>query len=114
MDLSRRKTVLGLAALALLVALAYAPALRAGFIWDDDTTVTANPLIQGSGGLGQFWLSTHAADYWPAAYTLLWCEWRLWAGSPLGFHVIALALHFGTAALLWAVLRRLGIPGAFL
>lgn len=50
---------------ALLVAAtlaAYLPVWRAGFIWDDDTFLWRNPLIQGSDGLFRLWFTTAAPD----------------------------------------------------
>ena len=38
-----RKTLGAAAVLVALTVLAYLPVLRAGFIWDDDTFLTANP-----------------------------------------------------------------------
>ncbi len=101
----------GLLAVAFI---AYIPLWRAGFIWDDDSMLTANPLIREPSGLYQFWLTTHALDYWPVTSTSLWLEWRLWGMNPLGYHLTNLALHFGTVLLFWAVLRRLRVPGAWL
>ena len=102
------------AALAALVVIAYLPLLRAGFIWDDDSMLTANPLIRARDGLVQFWFTRNALDYWPVTSTTLWFEWRLWGMHPLGYHVTNLALHLGTVMLFWSVLRRLRMPGAWL
>jgi tetratricopeptide (TPR) repeat protein len=95
-------------------AIAYLPALRAGFIWDDSEFLTANPLIKAADGLKRFWLATAAPDYWPVTSSSLWLEWRLWGAHALGYHATNLALHLCTSLLLWAVLRRLAVPGAFL
>ena len=102
------------AVLVALVLAAYLPLWRAGFIWDDDTMLTANPLIRAGDGLYQFWCTNNAQDYWPVTSTTLWIEWRLWGLQPLGYHLTNLALHLGEVLLLWSVLRRLGIPGAWL
>jgi len=93
--------------------LAYLPTLKAGFIWDDDTFLTQNPLMKAGDGLYRFWFTTQAPDYFPVTYTPLWLEWRLWGMHAPGYHAANLALHVAAALLLWAVLRRLRIPGAY-
>jgi len=107
-------TVLQIAVLIALALVAYGPLWRAGFIWDDDSMLTANPLIRASDGLYQFWFTRNALDYWPVTSTTLWFEWRLWGLNPLGYHLTNLALHLGTVALFWSVLRRMRVPGAWL
>ena len=50
--------------IALLTFIAYLPALKAGFIWDDDDMLTDNPLVQGGlPGLRDIWFSTKFFDY---------------------------------------------------
>src|ERR1035441_8687073 len=101
----------------LLVAatiLAYKPVWNAGFIWDDDTFLVNNPLIKQRGGLYQFWFTTAAPDYFPLTSTTLWLEWRLWGPHPLGYHLVNVLLHALSAVLVWRVLARLRIPGAWL
>ena len=103
-----------IAALVALVLIAYLPLWRAGFIWDDDHMLTENPLIRARDGLYQFWCTRNAADYWPLTSTTLWAEWRLWGMHPLGYHLTNLALYLAEVLLLWSVLRRLRMPGAWL
>ena len=95
-------------------AIAYLPTLRNGFVWDDDTSLTQNPFVQGGEGLRQFWLTTQTPDYWPVTSTTFWAEWRLWGLNPAGYHATNLSLHLIAALLLWSVLRRLRVPGAYL
>jgi tetratricopeptide (TPR) repeat protein len=101
-------------AAALLVAVAllvYLPALRAGFVWDDVSFLTDNPLIKAPDGLRLFWFSTSPSDYFPLTSTMLWIEWRLWHMNPAGYHVVNMLLHAVSALLLWRVLARLSAPG---
>jgi hypothetical protein len=103
-------------AVALLVTatlLAYLPALRGGFIFDDNVFLTDNRLIHASDGLSRLWFSREAADYWPVTSSTLWLEWRLWGMNAAGYHATNVGLHIVEVLLLWAVLRRLGLPGAF-
>jgi tetratricopeptide (TPR) repeat protein len=111
----QRPPILGLATLLVFAALvAYQPALRGGFIFDDTVFLTENPLIHAADGLQKFWFSREAADYWPVTSTTLWLEWRVWGLNAAGYHITNVALHVATALLLWAVLQRLRVPGAWL
>jgi len=99
---------------------AYIPAIRGGFVWDDDVYVTANPLLTAPDGLYRIWFSTDAAptpQYVPLVYstvcTTFWIEHRLWGFNPMGYHIVNVTIHITNALLLWLVLRRLAIPGAW-
>jgi hypothetical protein len=72
----RRDWLLGLM-LILFVILAYTPVWRAGFVWDDETILTANPCIVGPLGLKEIW-TTSAADICPLTLTTFWAEHALW------------------------------------
>lgn len=102
------------ALLCAVTAAAYWPIFHAGFIWDDDTFLTANNLIRSADGLRRFWFTRQAADYWPMTSTTLWLEWRLWGMHAAGYHVTNLVLHIVECMLLWRILDRLRMPGAYL
>ena len=53
----RQRIAAGSAVLVALVLAAYAPALRGGFVWDDDFYLTGNSLIGAPDGLRRIWLS---------------------------------------------------------
>jgi protein O-mannosyl-transferase len=110
--LDRRGWLAGL--LVLVGVVAYLPMLRNGFVWDDDTFLTKNVLIKAPDGLWRFWFSTQPSDYWPVTSTTLWVEWRLWGMHAVGYHVTNLILHVAEGLMLWSVLRRLKVPGAYL
>jgi Tfp pilus assembly protein PilF len=101
------------AVLGVVTLIVYLPALRGGFIFDDNVFLTENPLIAASDGLRRFWLTREALDYWPITSSTLWLEWRLWGAHAAGYHATNVMLHIAEVLLLWRLLRRLGVPGAF-
>jgi protein O-mannosyl-transferase len=98
----------------LLTVAVYLPVMHGGFIFDDVNYVTNNLLIQNAGQLHRVWVTAEAGDYRPLVYTLLSVEWRLWGMNPAGYHVVNVVLHAINAVLVWLVLRRLKVPGAWL
>ena len=102
-------------ALLALVLVAYLPVWRAGFTWDDDMFVSANPCIVGPLGLKEIW-TTSAARFYPLVLTTFWFEHALWKLAPLPYHLVNLLLHATCAIVLWRILRRLAVPenGAWL
>ena len=101
--------------IVLLVVLAYLPALRGGFIWDDDSYVTQNPALHNGEGLRQIWFTPGATpQYYPLSFTSFWVDYHLWKLNPLGYHLINLLLHAINAILLWTILRQLRVRGAWL
>ncbi len=110
-----KRTILNCGAIAILTILAYWPVLHGGYLLDDDVLLTENALIRSSSGLFDFWFSTKATDYWPVSNSVLWLEWRAWGPENVTcFHCMNVACHITSALLLWALLRRLAIPGGFL
>jgi tetratricopeptide (TPR) repeat protein len=85
-----------------------------GFVWDDKVFVINNPLIREPGRFSEIWLSREAADYWPLSYSVFWVAWRAFGENPAGYHVCNIVLHAVTAALIWQVLRALGLRYALL
>jgi tetratricopeptide (TPR) repeat protein len=113
---SQTKTILLGAGLILLVTLtAYIPVMRAGYIWDDELHVTRNPNLRTGEGLWRIWFDVGAVpQYYPLVHTSFWMEYHLWQLHPLGYHLVNILLHGLNAVLIWALLRRLSVPGALL
>src|ERR1700756_909224 len=98
-----------------LPLVAFFPALHGGFIWDDDRYVTHNLLLTASDGLRRIWLSLDTpSQYFPLTYTLLRIERSFFDLHPAGYHWLNLLLHIANALLVWRLLSRLRIPGAWL
>ncbi len=91
----------------------YVPSLGGDFLWDDDLHITENPTIIGPLGLKEIWTSARA-NYFPLVLTNFWAQHALWGLEPLGYRLVTLAFHVGSALLLWRVLLRLRVPGAWL
>jgi tetratricopeptide (TPR) repeat protein len=103
------------AALLVLTLAVYFPVRKAGFIWDDNDYLTDNPTLYADNALARIWSEPKASpQYYPLVFTSFWLEMRLWGMEPAGYHFTNVLLHaFGTL-LLWRVLVRLGVPGAWL
>jgi tetratricopeptide (TPR) repeat protein len=109
----RQDWFLGLLLLAATLA-AYCSTWHAGFVWDDDGHLT-RPDLRSLHGLGRIWFEAGATQqYYPLLHSAFWVEWRLWGGHPLGYHLANVILHSGAAFLLYRILRRLAVPGAYL
>src|SRR3989440_12854111 len=111
---SRLRIWLLVATLSVLTILTYLPARFGSFIWDDDRYVTNNYLLIAPDGLRRIWFSLDApSQYFPLAYTVLRVERSLWDLNPGGYHWVNIFLHLANALLVWWILARLRIPGAW-
>jgi Tfp pilus assembly protein PilF len=119
---------------------AYAPALDAEFVnWDDDFNVYRNAHVTDVGGLGRIWFSTENYQYYPLVFTSFWIECHVLGARKTEyrnvydpetgrlvdvqrrtttearlFHRTNVLLHAVNALLVWLVLRRLKVAGAYL
>ncbi|MFH2000483.1 MAG: tetratricopeptide repeat protein [Planctomycetota bacterium] len=119
---------MGLGALVLVVAafVVYFPALDCGFIWDDPQYVIENQHLRSFSGLMDIWfglsrthegifgLKSATPQYYPLVFTSFWMEYQLWDLKPFGYHLNNIVLHILSAILLWRLLRRLAVPGAWI
>ena len=101
--------------LVAITIVAYQPAWNAGYIWDDDVYVTGNQLLTASDGLWRIWFSLDSpSQYFPLVYTTFRFEHALWGLNPAGYHLVNILLHATNALLVWRLLARFRIPGAWL
>ena len=93
---------------------AYWPALHGGFIWDDAEYVAKNQLLTAPDGLRRIWFSLDSpSQYFPLVYTTFRLEYALWGLRAEGYHWVNLLLHTANALLVWRLLGRLAVPGAW-
>src|SRR6266480_2209184 len=103
------------ALLAGVTIFAYRPAWNGGFLWDDDDYILKNDLLTASDGLQRIWFSFDSpSQYFPLVYTTFRIERALWGLNPAGYHVVNVLLHVANALLVWRLLARLRVPGAWL
>src|SRR5438445_414513 len=101
--------------LVVTAILAYQPAWHGGFIWDDDAYITNNELLTAPDGLRRIWFSLDSpSQYFPLVYTMFRFEHSWWGLNPTGYHVVNILLHIANALILWSLLARLRVPGAWL
>src|SRR5438067_4228306 len=112
---SRSRAFIFALVLAALTIFAYRPAWNGGFIWDDDVYITNNELLTAPDGLRRIWFSLDSpSQYFPLVYSTFRIEYALWGLNPSGYHWVNLLLHVANALLVWRLLVRLKVPGAWL
>jgi protein O-mannosyl-transferase len=104
------RLVPGAAVIVLLTFVAYWPVLRGQFIWDDPLLVENNPLVTQTLNLRSVWFQT---DF-PLTVVAFWLQWLLWGKAAAGYHTVNILLHALNSVLVWRVLVRLNIRGAWL
>lgn len=91
-------------------ALAFLPALQAGFVnWDDDRNFLDNPAYRGLGltQLRWMWTTFHMGHYVPLTWMTHGLDYVLWGMDPRGYHLVNLLLHAATAVAVYFLARRL-------
>ena len=115
---SWRRPAWGVPGLVLLAMGSYLPAmLWGGFVWDDGQFILDEPALRDWAGLARIWFAPselHETHFRPLTYTTFWLEYALWGYDPRGYHVVNVVLHGANGVLLWRILARLGVPGAWL
>ncbi|MGI9114474.1 MAG: tetratricopeptide repeat protein [Chthoniobacterales bacterium] len=93
----------------------YQPAWHGDFVWEDELYANTNPLLSATDGLRRIWFSFDSpAQYFPLTHTVF----RLgkgWLGAqPTSLHLVNILCHAGASLVLWRLLQRLRVPGAWL
>jgi len=101
--------------IAVLVVGAYLPALPGQFLWDDDRNILESAPLRSLDGLRRIWFEPGATQqYYPLTHTSFWLDFHLWGLHPVPYHVENILLHALGAILVWRILLRLGVRGAWL
>ena len=113
--LTTKRAAIGLLFLLLTTFVAYHPALKNGYVWDDSRYVTENKNLNSLEGLKNIWfIPKKSPQYYPLTFTTFWFEYHLWGLKPFGYHFDNILLHTFNAFLIWLILLRLKVPGALL
>src|SRR5574342_294751 len=100
--------------LLLVTVVTYFPALDGGFLWDDGAHITP-PALRSLTGLWWIWTDPRATQqYYPLTHAAFWVAYQLWGPHTLGYHLVNVGLHGVGAVLVWRILVRLAVPGAWL
>src|SRR4051794_508072 len=111
----RAQWLLGAVALFLLAIASSAPSITGKFLLADDLNITANPVVRSWHGLAPIWLAPwRLPQLQPIANTAYLVQYQLFHDSPAGYRAVNLLLHAGVVLLLWTLLRKLELSGAWL
>jgi protein O-mannosyl-transferase len=110
----RVRFFLGIMIIIGTVLVVYMPSINGSFIFDDEKFLAENDEIRAADGLYRCWCTNETLEYYPLSYSTFWLQWRMWGERPCGYHATNVILHAAESLLIWTVLRRLSIPGAFL
>ena len=100
--------------LVLLAFAAHARSLGCGWIWDDDSYITSNHIVQSDAGLFTLWAPGNTPQYYPLVFASYWIEFSLVGLDPWLYHLNNVLLHAAAVVLLWMNLARIGVPHAAL
>ncbi|MDP2957901.1 MAG: hypothetical protein Q8N53_15850 [Longimicrobiales bacterium] len=102
----------------LLAVAAYLNAAGNGFAYDDGLILAVNPVVTegrwGEAFFGPWWYGARegAGLYRPLTLGSFAMEWKLWGGSPLGFHAVSIVAHALSTLLVLRLLALLVPLGA--
>lgn len=107
--------LIGAAAIVVAGLVLYTPTLHGEWMMDDDILVTNNLAVKSEawGHLGMIWLDPKGVDYFPLTYSAFWALWQAFGTQTAGYHAVTILLHGASGLLLWWLLARMKIPGAW-
>ncbi len=107
----------GVVVLLALVLFCYHKSASFEYIWDDDAYVISNPTLDDLNGLSRIWTEVGSTpQYYPMTFTSFWLERQVFgkgAEAARPSHIINLILHAASTVLLFSILRKLKVPGAW-
>ncbi len=109
------KLVLALIVILFAVAV-YLPTLKNESLgWDDDFTITNNPLFVrlSVGNVTKLFSRFYRYDYYPVFYASLWLDYLFWGASPTGYYSFNLLLHAANALLVFLLGVRILRPTGY-
>jgi len=95
--------------LFLIVFTTYLPALKNGFVWDDDSYVVNNSYIRSLSS-ESFWLiltGFHSGNWHPLTWFSHALDYAFWSLNPQGHHLTSLILHGLNTSLVFMVVSML-------
>lgn len=102
---------IALAGVVVLTLLAFAPALRAGFVdFDDDQIIVENLNFRGLGAAHVAWMftTTHMGHYQPLTWITFAIDHAIAGMNPWQYHLTNNLLHAASAAMVLVLTLRLG------
>ncbi|HEX4459476.1 MAG TPA: hypothetical protein VIA18_15960, partial [Polyangia bacterium] len=112
-----RTLALLVAVLPIVVAAAWAPALRGDFVWDDQHDIVSSDRLHHARAIVDvfrhhaMWSAdqpeTTVATYRPLALATLAIDYQLWQLHPAGYHATSILLHVLATLALLSFLRRI-------
>ncbi len=96
--------------LLIFTLIAHLPCLAGGFVWDDIQYVVHNENLRNLEGLARIWFQPASSpQYYPVTFTSFWIEFQFFGLDPAGYHFFNLCLHLANTALVYWLLKKLGL-----
>ncbi|MFT5126627.1 MAG: tetratricopeptide (TPR) repeat protein [Rhodothermales bacterium] len=95
------------AIIAILTAVAFAPGLNNGFVYDDVGNFTQNPHYRGLGWANIKWAFTtfYTGPYQPLSWLSLGLDYTIWGMDPFGYHVGNLIFHVANGIVFYLLIH---------